>query len=161
MSAAMIPTERLQEILNRFAFIEAKMNETADAEEIAQLGREYAGLRDVVAQIEAWQGAASALDDAREMLNDPEMADLARDEVAELEAQMPDLEAALQLALLPKDAADDRPAIIEIRPGTGGDEAALFAADLLRMYARFSETMGWKLEILHPIILNKRHISLF
>ncbi|MEM6661223.1 MAG: peptide chain release factor 1 [Pseudomonadota bacterium] len=144
----MIPTERLQEILNRFAFIEAKMNETADAEEIAQLGREYAGLRDVVAQIEAWQGAASALDDAREMLNDPEMADLARDEVAELEAQMPDLETALQLALLPKDAADDRPAIIEIRPGTGGDEAALFAGDLFRMYQRFADAQGWRVDVL-------------
>ncbi|MEM7190260.1 MAG: peptide chain release factor 1 [Pseudomonadota bacterium] len=144
----MIPTERLQEILDRFAFVEAKMNDTTDAEEIAQLGREYASLRDVVSHIEAWQGAEAALSDAREMLQDPEMADLAKAEIADVEADLPALEEALQLALLPKDAADDRPAIVEIRPGTGGDEAALFAGDLFRMYQRFADSMGWRVEII-------------
>ena len=145
---AMIPSERLQEILDRFAFVEAKMNDTQDPAEIAALGREYAGLRDVVATIQAWQGAEADLEVAREMLDDPEMADLAREEIAELDARMPALQEALRLALLPKDAADDRPAILEIRPGTGGDEAALFAGDLIRMYQRFAEAQGWRVEIL-------------
>ena len=144
----MIPTERLDEILDRFAFVEAKMNDTSDPSEIAALGREYAGLRDVVATIQAWRTAQSDLAAAEDMLTDPEMAELAEDEIATLREQMPALEEALRIALLPKDAADDRPAILEIRPGTGGDEAALFAGDLFRMYQRFAEAEGWKVEII-------------
>ena len=144
----MIPTERLDEILDRFAFVEAKMNDTSDPSEIAALGREYAGLRDVVATIQAWRAAQSDLAAAEDMLTDPEMAELAEDEIATLREQMPALEEALRIALLPKDAADDRPAILEIRPGTGGDEAALFAGDLFRMYQRFAEAEGWKVEII-------------
>lgn len=82
------------------------------------------------------------------MLNDPEMKALAEEELPALRAQLPEAEAALQLTLLPKDAADARPAMIEIRPGTGGDEAALFAGDLLRMYQRYSEAQGWKFNII-------------
>ena len=144
----MIPTERLQEILDRFAFIEAKMSEVSDPEEIARLGREYAGLRDVVASIEEWRSVQDDLDAAHEMLGDPEMAELAQAEIEDLNARVPELEEALRLALLPKDAADERAAILEIRPGTGGDEAALFAGDLFRMYQRFAEAQGWKVEII-------------
>ena len=144
----MIPTERLSEILERFAFVEAKMNDTSDPTEIAALGREYAGLRDVVEKINTWNSAQSDLAAAEEMLSDAEMAELAREEIAGLQEQMPMLEESLRIALLPKDAADDRPAIIEIRPGTGGDEAALFAGDLFRMYQRFAESQGWRVEIL-------------
>jgi peptide chain release factor 1 len=87
------------------------------------------------------------------MLDDPDMRDpdmraLAEEEIAAIEARLPALEEAVRLALLPRDAADERAAILEIRPGTGGDEAALFAGDLLRMYLRFAETQGWKVEIL-------------
>ena len=82
------------------------------------------------------------------MLADPDMAELAREELPRLKADLPDAEAALQLALLPKDAADAKPAMLEIRPGTGGDEAALFAGDLLRMYQRYAEANGWKVEII-------------
>ena len=144
----MIPTERLQEILDRFAFVEAKMNDTADPAEIAALGREYAGLRDVVGTIQSWQSARSDLAATRDMLADPEMAELARDEITDIEERLPALEEALRIALLPKDAADDRPAILEIRPGTGGDEAALFAGDLFRMYQRFAESQGWRVDII-------------
>ena len=144
----MIPEERLQEILDRFQFVEAKMNDVTDPTEIAALGREYAGLRDVVETITAWQSAQADLAGAEEMLADPEMAELAGEEIAELKQKLPDLEEALRIALLPKDAADDRPAIIEIRPGTGGDEAALFAGDLFRMYQRFADAQGWKVEII-------------
>ena len=144
----MIPTERLHEILDRFAFVEAKMNEVADAGEIARLGREYASLRDVVETIRNWQVAQDDLAAAEEMLQDPEMAELAQAEIDGLRERLPGLEEDLRIALLPKDAADDRPAIIEIRPGTGGDEAALFAGDLFRMYQRFAEAQGWSVDIL-------------
>ena len=144
----MIPTERLQEILDRFSFVEAKMSEVTDPDEIAKLGREYAGLRDVVATIEAWKAAQSDFQAAQELLSDTEMAELAEAEIADLTERMPALEEELRLALLPKDAADDRPAILEIRPGTGGDEAALFAGDLFRMYQRYAEAQGWRVEII-------------
>ena len=116
--------------------------------DIAQLGREYAELRPVVEEIRAYQQLLADIDGARALLDDPEMRDLAQEELRELEARQPDMEAALQLALLPKDAADARPAILEIRPGTGGEEAALFAGDLLRMYQRYAEARGWKFEII-------------
>ena len=144
----MIPTERLQEIINRFAFVEAKMSDVTNPGEIAKLGREYAELRDVVANINAWQTAQRDLQAAEELLSDAEMAELARDEIDSLKANLPGLEEALLTALLPKDAADAKPAILEIRPGTGGDEAALFAGDLLRMYQRFADAKGWRTEII-------------
>jgi peptide chain release factor 1 len=145
----MIPTGRLQEILDRFAFVEAKMNVATEAGEIARLGREHAELRDVVETIRAWRRAEADLRAAEEMLADPEMAGLAEEEIAALRRRLPELEDAVRVALLPKDAADDRPVILEIRPGTGGDEAALFAGDLFRMYQRFAEAEGWRVEILH------------
>ena len=145
----MIPTGRLQDILDRFAFVEAKMNVVADPAEIAKLGREYAGLRDVVATLRAWQKVQADLAAAREMRDDPEMRGLAEEEIERLEDELPALEEAVRIALLPKDAADDRPAILEIRPGTGGDEAALFAGDLYRMYVRYAERQGWRVEVLH------------
>ncbi|HSF97006.1 MAG TPA: peptide chain release factor 1 [Thermohalobaculum sp.] len=144
----MIPTRRLQEILDRFAFTEAKMNTVTEPAEIAQLGRDYAALLPVVGTIRDWQRAQADLEAARGMLADADMRELAEDEIAGIEARLPELEEALRLALLPRDAADDRAAILEIRPGTGGDEAALFAGDLLRMYLRYAEAQGWKAEIL-------------
>ena len=148
----MIPAQRMQEILDRFAFIEAKMNTMSgsgtDPAEIAQLGRDYSGLQPVVATIRDWQRAEADLAAAREMLDDPDLRSLAEEEIAAIEARLPALEEAVRLALLPRDADDERAAILEIRPGTGGDEAALFAGDLLRMYLRFAEAQGWKVEIL-------------
>ena len=133
----MIPVDRLEQITQRFEFIEAQMAEGSG--NIAQLGKEYADLRPVVEEIRAYRQVLSDIEAARAMLDDPEMCDLAKEGLSLLEASLPDMEAALQLALLPKDEADRRPAIVEIRPGTGGDEAALFAGDLLRMYQRYAE----------------------
>lgn len=116
--------------------------------DIAALAKEYSDLRPVVEQIQAYLKLQSDIADAEAMLDDPDMAELAEEELPELRAALPDAEAALQLSLLPKDAADARPAMLEIRPGTGGDEAALFAGDLLRMYMRYAEARGWKLEII-------------
>lgn len=143
----MIPEDRLDEIAARFAFLEAKMAEGAAADEIAALAKEYADLRPVVSEIEAWRQVIADIGDAEAMLDDPEMRALAEDELPELRARLPHLEDNLQRALLPKDAADARPAMVEIRPGTGGDEAALFAGDLLRMYQRYAEARGWRFEL--------------
>ena len=116
--------------------------------DIAALGREYSELRPVVAEIAEYERLLGAIQDAEAMLSDPEMKALAEEELPQLRAEIPQLERKLRLALLPKDAADARPAIIEIRPGTGGDEAALFAGDLLRMYQRYAETRGWAFDII-------------
>ena len=144
----MIPDDRLEQIVQRFQFLEAKMNEGASGDEIASLGREYSELRPVVEQIAAYRQLSEDLAEAQEMLADPDMRALAEEELPLLKARFPDAERALQLTLLPKDAADARAAMIEIRPGTGGDEAALFAGDLLRMYQRHAETNGWRFDII-------------
>ncbi|SDG26775.1 bacterial peptide chain release factor 1 (bRF-1) [Celeribacter baekdonensis] len=116
--------------------------------DIAALGREYSDLKPVVDQICAYQGLLSDLSEAEEMLSDPDMRALALEEIPVLKARLPEAEEALQIALLPKDSADTGSAIVEIRPGTGGDEAALFAGDLLRMYQRYAEARGWRFEII-------------
>ncbi|MEO0829164.1 MAG: peptide chain release factor 1, partial [Pseudomonadota bacterium] len=148
----MVPEHRLDEITARFQFLEAKMSEGAEASEMAKLAKEYADLRPVVAEISAYKQCLSDLAEAEAMLDDPEMRELAADEMPALKARIPELEAALQIALLPKDAADARPAMMEIRPGTGGDEASLFAADLLRMYQRYAEANGWRCELVEEAL---------
>lgn len=144
----MIPSDRLQQITERFGYLEARMAEGADGGDYADLAREYAELRPVVDEIETWRSLITELSDTEAMLSDPEMRDLAEEELPDLRARLTEAEASLQIALLPKDAADERSAMMEIRPGTGGDEAALFAGDLLRMYQRFAETQGWRAEIM-------------
>lgn len=141
----MVSFDRLEQIAQRFEFIEAKM--TQGGGDIAALGREYSELRPVVEEIRIYRTLVDDIEAARAMLDDPELRGLAEEELLELEARLPQVEAALQLSLLPKDDADSRAAMIEIRPGTGGEEAALFAADLLRMYQRYSEARGWTLDI--------------
>jgi len=145
----MVPEETLQQIVQRFAYLEARMAEGGDgAESFVALSREYAELRPVVDMVSRYTTARDQLSDARVLADDPEMGELAREEVASLSAEMPELEHAVRLALLPKDAADSRSAILEVRPGTGGEEAALFAADLTRMYQRYAEARGWTFEVL-------------
>jgi peptide chain release factor 1 len=144
----MVPEERLEQITQRFQFLEAKMADGSSAGDIAALAKEYSDLRPVVAQIDAYRQILRDMDEARALLSDPDMKALAEEELPALKAKLPEAEAALQLALLPKDEADARPAMVEIRPGTGGDEAALFAGDLLRMYQRYAEARGWKFEII-------------
>ncbi|SCZ58753.1 peptide chain release factor 1 [Epibacterium ulvae] len=144
----MVPEERLEQILQRFQYLEAAMADGVAGGDIAALAKEYSDLRPVAEQISAYRQLVADLDEANAMLDDPDMKELAEEEIPALQAALPEVEHALQLALLPKDAADVRPAILEIRPGTGGDEAALFAGDLLRMYHRYAEAMGWKVEII-------------
>ncbi|WP_300438618.1 peptide chain release factor 1 [uncultured Mameliella sp.] len=142
----MIPTERLQQIKERLEYVEARMS--AGEGDIAALGREYADLRPVVAQIAEWERLVAEIAEAEALLDDPEMKALAEEELPDLRARLPEAEHAVQLALLPRDAADARPAMLEIRPGTGGDEAALFAGDLARMYQRYAEAKGWRWEVI-------------
>jgi peptide chain release factor 1 len=146
MQTATPPPGRLDQILARFGYLEARLAEGVAPEALAEIVREYDRLKPVVAAIVAWRQALGARSEAEALLADPEMAPLAGDEIARLDADLPGLEQAVRLALIPRDVADDRPAILEIRPGTGGDEAALFAADLLRMYQRYAEARGWTVE---------------
>lgn len=141
----MVPLDKLAQINQRFQYLEAAMAEGSS--DIAVLSKEYSDLRPVVEQIAAYQQLLADLEEAEQMLSDPEMKELAEEELPILKAQLPEVEKALQITLLPKDSADARPAMIEIRPGTGGEEAALFAGDLLRMYQRYSEARGWKFQI--------------
>ena len=142
----MIPEDRLRQIEQRYEFLEAKM--AAGGGDVVALGREYTELGPVIRQISAWRALRDQLHETQALLTDPEFRDLAEAELAELKSKLPDAEQALRVALLPKDARDARPAILEIRPGTGGEEAALFAGDLLRMYQRFAEKSGWSFQLL-------------
>ena len=144
----MVPLDKLAQITQRFEYLEARLNAGAPPAEIAEISREYSDLRPVVHEIAAYRQALDDVAEAEIMLSDPEMRSLAEEELPALRSCIPAMEQRLRLALLPKDAADTRPAILEIRPGTGGDEAALFAADLLRMYQRHAEQQGWDFEIL-------------
>ena len=144
----MIPNDRLMQITERFEFLEAQMGEGLGGEAFVAVSREYAELRPVVEVVRTYQDLTAEIEGAEAMLSDPEMKELAEMELPQLRQQLPAAEAAVKLALIPKDAADGKPALLEIRPGTGGDEAALFAADLLRMYQRYAEYRGWTFEIL-------------
>ena len=142
----MITEDLLIQITQRFEYLEAQMAEGSG--DIAKLAKEYSDLKPVVEEIKAYQCLVEDIVDAEAMLVDPDLHELAKEELPILRAALPTLEHNLQLTLLPKDAADDRSVIIEIRPGTGGDEAALFAGDLMRMYQRYVETQGWTFDII-------------
>ena len=143
----MVPDDKLEQICARFAYLEAKMADGSATNEIAKLSKEYSDLKPIVEQINAYNSLISDISETQLMINDPEMKALAEEELPNLKEKFPVVEHELLLSLLPKDEADDKPAIIEIRAGTGGDEAALFAGDLIRMYNRFCDNQGWKFEI--------------
>jgi peptide chain release factor 1 len=143
----MIPGEKLDQILGRFEFLEAKLATGLGAAELAALSREYAGLKPVVEAIRGWKALVQEREEAERLRNDPEMKDLAEEEIGRLDAALPEAARGVEIALLPKDEADERSAILEIRAGTGGEEAALFAADLARMYQRLAEARGWRFEV--------------
>ena len=112
------------------------------------MSKEFAELAPVVEKIKQLDSASRELDDLAELSSDPEMKELAEAEMQELRARIPEIQQALQIMLLPKGSADDKNAILEVRAGTGGDEASLFAAELFRMYQRYAEGRGWKFEIM-------------
>jgi peptide chain release factor 1 len=141
----MVPLDKLARITERYDYLEARL--TAGQGDLAAQGREYADLKPVVGEIAAYRQMLADIAEAEAMRDDPEMRALAEEELPVLKARLPEVEQSLRIALLPKDAADARPAILEIRPGTGGEEAALFAGDLLRMYQRHADAKGWRFEI--------------
>ena len=120
----------------------------ADQERFRALSREYAQLSDVSRCFTDWQQVQEDIETAQMMLDDPEMREMAQDELREAKEKSEQLEQQLQVLLLPKDPDDERNAFLEVRAGTGGDEATLFAAEILRMYARYAERQGWKMEIM-------------
>ncbi|MEL7318467.1 MAG: PCRF domain-containing protein, partial [Pseudomonadota bacterium] len=138
-----IPPERLDQIANRFAELEARMaSGTLEGDAFVQASRDYAELEPVAKIASEVKAAREEIAGLEEMLADPEMKAMAEEELAAIRERLPEQERALAIALLPRDAADSKPAMLEIRAGTGGDEAALFAGDLYRMYERFAAEQG-------------------
>jgi peptide chain release factor 1 len=143
--------ERLREIEARYDTLAAEMSSPElQVARMTELGRELARLEPIVSVIREWQEVQSALTSTHDMARDPdeEVRAMAREELETLEGRSAALEAQLHVLLVPRDPNDDRNVIVEVRAGTGGDEAALFAADLFRMYARYADTRRWKLELL-------------
>ena len=146
----MLPVERLDAILARAQTLQEEMNGELPPERFVALSKEYAEIDPLATAVRAYRDALSEAADLRALKegDDAEMAELAALELAEIEAGLPDMEAALEILLLPKDSADELNVIVEVRAETGGDEAALFAGDLFRMYARYADLQGWKSEII-------------
>ncbi len=146
----MLPEDRLDAILARAEILQEKMNGELPPQEFVSLSKEYARLEPVVAAIKRYQKLIAEIDDLKSIIGggDEEMNELAEAELTQLEEKLPDVQIELEIMLLPKDEADDMNVILEVRAGTGGDEAALFAGDLFRMYCRHAELNGYKVEIL-------------
>ena len=151
----MISEAKIDQILVRYAELETAMADQADARpaDYVRLTKEYAGLTPVVETVTEFRRLNDEIAGLEEMITaddgDAEMRAMADDELVAARARLPEVERTIKVLLLPRDEADERNAIIEVRAGTGGDEAALFAADLLRMYQRYADLHGWKFEILH------------
>src|ERR1700745_1797807 len=147
----MLPDQKLDTLVTRHAALERDLAAALPAETYVKLSREFAELAPVVEAVRSYRAARRELDDLTALIadpaTDPEMRAIAESEKPQVEARRTALEQELRLALLPKDAMDERNVILEIRAGTGGDEAALFAGDLFRMYERYAAKHGWKVEI--------------
>jgi peptide chain release factor 1 len=148
----MLPQDKLDLILRRYEEISARLTEAPEASVLVALSRELSGLEHVVSAIRGYRDEAKEVCGLEALqadpTTDPEMRGLVEEELREARARLDALEHDLRIALLPKDAADAKSAILEVRAGTGGDEAALFAGDLFRMYQRYAELKGWQVEIL-------------
>ena len=147
----MLPDQKLDALVIRQAALERDLAAALPAETYVKLSREFAELAPVVEAVRSYRAAKRELDDLTSLIadpaTDPEMRSIAEAEKPQVEAQRVELERQLRLALVPKDAMDERNVILEIRAGTGGDEAALFAGNLFRMYERYAAKQGWKVEI--------------
>lgn len=146
-----LPQDRIDQLLKRFVMIEAQMADNPAPEAYVKLASEYSELEEVALKIRDYQKARQELQELTVMRddtgNDAEMRALAEMEIPDMEAAIAALENEIQILLLPKDAADEKNAILEIRAGTGGSEAALFGGDLFRMYERYAADKGWRVEV--------------
>ena len=145
----MIIEQKLLDIQARAKDIEAKMNSgDISGDELTRLSKEYSQLNEILPLIDKYLQTQSGIQDAKEMLNDAELKSIAEEQLEELNHALPDIERDLQIALLPRDAADDNSVIMEIRAGVGGEESALFAGDLFNQYKSYALRKGWKIEII-------------
>ena len=152
-----IPDERLRQLTHRFAELEARMaSGTLEGEDFVAASRDYSELEPVARAAREVREMRIEIAELAALTEDPEMRALAEEELAQLRRALPEAERKLALAMLPRDSADERPAMLEIRAGTGGDEAALFAGDLFRMYEGYAATRGWKVEV---VSLNANEIG--
>jgi peptide chain release factor 1 len=147
-----IPPEKLDKVLQRWEFLQYELSQRVNQTNYAQLSKEFSDLGPLVGTIRTLRKAEAELSDLRSIISDPAadkaLKEMAEEELSAADRRVGELQQELRLALLPKDAADDKSAILEVRAGTGGDEAALFAADLFRMYSRYADLHGWKTEII-------------
>ena len=142
-----LPQARLDQVLDRFHQVEARMGAASDGQEIVRLSKEHAEMKPVADAVAALARARAEIDGLESMTADPEMAAMVADELETLNARLPDMEREVALLLAPRDADENASAVLEVRAGTGGDEAALFAGDLFRMYSRYASTQGWRVEL--------------
>ncbi|GAA0208942.1 peptide chain release factor 1 [Brevundimonas nasdae] len=142
-----LPQARLDQVLDRFHEVEARMGAATDGAEIVRLSKEHAELKPVADAVQGLARARAEMTDLEAMTADPEMAAMAQDELQVLNDSLPALEREVALLLAPRDADENASAVLEVRAGTGGDEAALFAGDLFRMYSRYASTRGWRVEL--------------
>jgi peptide chain release factor 1 len=144
-----LPQAKLEAVLDRYREIEARMGAASDGAEIVRLSKEHAELRPVAEAVEKLVRARAEAPDLEEMIGsgDPDMAGMAREELQSLNERLPVLGREVALLLAPKDKDENASAILEVRAGTGGDEAALFAGDLFRMYQRYAQLQGWRVEV--------------
>jgi peptide chain release factor 1 len=143
-----IPEQKIDALISRVEVIDARLATPLDSDTLVRLSRERAELEPVYESVTELRTALREREGLEALLADPEMAGLAWDEAEALDSRIEELAEKVRLLLLPKDAADEKSAIVEIRAGTGGDEAALFAGDLFRMYQRYADLHGWKVEVL-------------
>ena len=142
---------KLDQILDRFSALEAQMASGASGEDFVRMSKEYAELDPVVKSVLELRAAEEEISDLQEVVDadeDPELVEMAQGELRDLKANLEKFEKKVSIMLLPKDAADERNVILEVRAGTGGDEAALFAGNLFRMYQRYASIRGWKVDII-------------
>ena len=151
-----LPEQKLDLLLTRHAAVEAELSQKLPPDAFVKLSREFAEIDPVVGKIKAYREVAAELADLETLIadpsTDPAMREMADDERRVLAGKRERIVEELRLSLLPKDAMDERNVIVEIRGGTGGDEAALFAGDLFRMYERFAALQGWKVEVISATI---------
>jgi len=142
-----IPDIQLAQVLDRFDQIEARMGVATEPDEIVQLAKDHAELRPVAEGVRSLQELRAEIADLEELASDPEMGAMAKEELLAAKDKLPTLEHEVSLLLLPKDKDDNASVVLEIRAGTGGDEAAIFAGDLFAMYSRYASLQGWKVEV--------------
>ena len=142
-----LPQARLDQVLDRFREVEARMGAAADGAEIVRLSKEHAELRPIAEAVMSLQKAWAERAELEAMASDKDMAELVAADLALLEERLPELERGVALLLAPRDRDENASAILEVRAGTGGDEAALFAGDLFRMYQRYAASQGWRVEV--------------